>query len=77
MTDVVFPRLSDKQPDAEGVVATWLVDDGAPVSEGDLVGEVMVEKVSGELHAPASGTIHLHVAEEEVTRQGRVIATIT
>ncbi len=77
MTDVVFPRLSDKQPDAEGVVATWLVEDGATVSQGDLVGEVMVEKVSGEVHAPVSGTIHLTVAEEEVTRQGTVIATIT
>lgn len=77
MTDVLFPRLSQEQPDAEGVLATWFVDDGSQVDQGALVGEVMVEKVSGEVHAPASGTIHLKATEDEVVRQGTVIATIT
>lgn len=77
MTDLVFPRLSERDPDAEGIVASWFVDEGAVVSAGQLVGEVMVEKVSSEVHAPDAGTIHLAVAEEEVVRQGTVIATVT
>lgn len=77
MTDVVFPQLSAKDPRAEGVLANWFVDDGAPVTEGQLLGEVMVEKVSGEVVAPASGTVHLAVAPDGLTRQGEVIATIT
>lgn len=76
MTDVVFPALSAKEPEAEGVLANWFVDDGAAVTEGQLLGEVMVDKVSGEVVAPVSGTVHFKVRNEEVTHQGSVIATI-
>ena len=75
MTEVPFPRLSEK-PDAEGVLATWFVADGDPVGEGQLIGEVMVDKVSGEVHATASGRIHILVAEEQVVRQGQAIAQV-
>ena len=77
MTEVLFPRLSDQDPDGEGVLATWFVDDGATVAGDDLIAEVMVGKVSSEVHAPAPGAIHLKVSEDEVVRQGTVIATIT
>ncbi len=76
MKDVRFPRLSEKEPEAEGVMSTWFVDEGASVAAGDLIGEVMVEKVSGEVRAPAGGRIHLTVSEDDVVRQGSVIATI-
>ena len=77
MTEVLFPQLSDEDPDGEGVLATWFVDDGATVADGQLIAEVMVGKVSSEVHAPAAGAIHLNVSEDEVVRQGTVIATIT
>jgi pyruvate/2-oxoglutarate dehydrogenase complex dihydrolipoamide acyltransferase (E2) component len=76
MTEVLFPQLSDEDPDSEGVLATWFVDDGATVADGDLIAEVMVGKVTSEVHAPAPGAIHLTVKEDDVVRQGSVIATI-
>jgi pyruvate/2-oxoglutarate dehydrogenase complex dihydrolipoamide acyltransferase (E2) component len=74
MTDVVFPPVS--KDDAEGVLATWFVGDGEPVSEGDLIAEVAVDKVDMEITAPASGVIHLLAKEGDVRKQGTVIARI-
>jgi hypothetical protein len=36
----------------------------------------MVEKVSGEVLAPAAGQVHLLVAEDQTARQGTVIARV-
>ena len=77
MAEVVFPRLSEREPDAEGVLATWFVSDGDQVASGQLLGEVMVEKVSGEVTAPSSGQVHLLVSEDQIVRQGEVIAQVT
>ena len=76
MTDVRFPQLSKEQPNAEGVLATWFVSDGDQVASGQLLGEVMVEKVSGEVLAPAAGRVRLLVAEDQTARQGIVIARV-
>lgn len=76
MTDVRFPQLSQEQPDAEGVLATWFVGDGDQVASGQLLGEVMVEKVSGEVLAPAAGRVRLLVAEDQTARQNEVIARV-
>jgi len=77
MTEVLFPQLSDQDPDGEGVLATWFVDDAATVAGGELIAEVMVGKVTSEVHAPVPGAIHLKVKEDDVVRQGSVIATIS
>lgn len=76
MADVLFPRLSAREPGAEGVLATWFVADGDRVESGHLLGEVMVEKVSGEVLAPAAGQVRLLAAEDQAVRQGEVIARI-
>lgn len=76
MTEIRFPQLSEEQPDAEGVLATWFVADGDQVAAGQLLGEVMVEKVSGEVLAPAAGRVRLLVAEDRAARQGEVIARV-
>jgi pyruvate/2-oxoglutarate dehydrogenase complex dihydrolipoamide acyltransferase (E2) component len=76
MAEVVFPRLSEQEPDAEGVLATWFVSDGDQVASGQLLAEVMVEKVSGEVLAPAAGRVSLLVAEDQAARQGEVIARV-
>lgn len=75
-SEVTFPRLKQSEPDAEGMLATWLVADGDRVRAGQLLGEVMVDKVSAELTAPVTGTVRLLVGEGEVTRQGQPIARI-
>jgi pyruvate/2-oxoglutarate dehydrogenase complex dihydrolipoamide acyltransferase (E2) component len=76
MAEVVFPRLSENEPDAEGVLATWFVSDGDQVASGQLLAEVMVEKVSGEVLAPTAGRVCLLVAEDQTARQGEVIARV-
>ena len=74
--DVVFPPVSVKEPEAQGVVGTWFVLDGEPVTEGQLIAEVQVDKVSSDLHAPATGHLWHAVSEGEGTQQGAVIAII-
>ena len=76
MADVLFPRLSEEEPTAEGVLAIWFVGDGDQVASGQLLGEVMVEKVSGEVVAPTSGRVRLLVGEDQTARQGDVIAQV-
>ena len=76
MADVLFPRLSEKEPTAEGMLATWFVGDGDQVASGQLLGEVMVDKVTGEVVAPTSGRVRLLVDEDQTARQGDVIAEV-
>ena len=73
---MLFPRLSEQEPTAEGVLATWFVSDGDQVAGGQLLGEVMVEKVSGDVVAPTSGRVRLLVSEDQAARQGEVIAQV-
>lgn len=76
MTDVVFPALSEENPDAEGVLVTWFVSDGSAVAADQLIAEVQVDKVSAEVNAPVAGTVRLLVKEEEAVRQGTPIARV-
>lgn len=76
MTDVPFPEVSQQDPTAEGVLATWFVTDGDRVAEGALIAEVAVDKVDMEVPAPAAGTIHLLVAEGDILKQGTIMARI-
>ncbi|HEY3339167.1 MAG TPA: lipoyl domain-containing protein [Propionicimonas sp.] len=77
MTEVLFPTLSRERPDAEGVVATWFVDDGQVVTTGHLLAEVQVDKVSQEITAPAAGVVHILTVEGDAARQGSAIAEIS
>jgi pyruvate/2-oxoglutarate dehydrogenase complex dihydrolipoamide acyltransferase (E2) component len=77
VADVLFPQLSEDEPAAEGVLATWFVVDGDQVASGQLLAEVMVEKVAGEVIAPASGRVRLLVSEDQAVRQGEVIAQVS
>lgn len=76
MTDVIFPSMSKETPDAEGVLATWFVSEGAAVSADQLLAEVQVDKVSADVLAPAAGVVHLLVDEDSAVRQGTAIARI-
>lgn len=77
MPEVLFPKLSENEPTAEGVLATWFVADGDQVASGQLIAEVMVDKVSAEVTAPAGGRIRLLVSEDQPVRQGEAIAKVT
>lgn len=76
MSSVLFPAVSHKRPDAEGVLSTWFVADGATVDTDQLIAEVQVDKVSVEVAAPCAGVITLLVKEGEPITQGTPIANI-
>ena len=74
--DIPFPMTSSDAPDAEGVVGTWFVLDGESVTEGQLIAEVQLEKVSQDVMAPATGVLRHLVAEGQGVAQGGVIGRI-
>lgn len=76
MTEVLFPELSAKDPDTEGVVATWFVRTGDHVAADQLIAEVQVDKVSAEVPSPAAGTVELLVDEGESVVQSTPIARV-
>lgn len=75
MTDIVVPSgLWDTSDTA--VIGSWLYGDGDAVQAGVAIAEIMVEKSSFEVIAPASGTLSIGTAEESVVRAGEVIGRI-
>ncbi len=62
--------------DSEGFISSWFYADGDDVVEGDLLAEVMNEKVANELYAPASGVLEIVVAAEEPITKGQLVARI-
>jgi pyruvate/2-oxoglutarate dehydrogenase complex dihydrolipoamide acyltransferase (E2) component len=76
MTDVLFPPLSKESPDAEGVLVSWYVDEGAAVTADQLIAEVQVDKVSADVVAPSAGVLHRIVEEETAVHQGDPIGRI-
>ena len=72
---IAFPAIS-KDESAEGVLATWFVRTGEQVRAGQVIAEVMVDKVSMDVEAPIGGTVTLLVEEEAAVPQGTDIARI-
>jgi pyruvate/2-oxoglutarate dehydrogenase complex dihydrolipoamide acyltransferase (E2) component len=74
--EVIFPVMSEEDPTGEGVIGTWFALDGETVTEGQLIAEVQVEKVSADVESPASGVLRHLVPEEGTANQGAVIGRI-
>ena len=72
--DFVLPQLGLSMEEA--TVVAWLVQDGDTVSEGQEVVEVLTDKATTALAAPASGQIRLVAPPEAVVQVGGVLATI-
>lgn len=62
--------------DAEGVIAAWLFADGELVREGAPLAEIMYEKATMELLAPAAGTLSIVAPAETPVRRGQVVARL-
>ena len=73
-TDVLMPVLTE--PGEDGVVTAWMVDEGGPCKQGQLIAEIQVEKVSDEVFAPESGLVTDRVAINEPVPQGQPICRI-
>ncbi len=77
-----MPTIEFKLPDIgegvhEGEIVRWIVPEGAPVQEDEPVVEVMTDKATVEIPAPASGVVSKHLVKEgEVAKVGSVIFVI-
>jgi pyruvate dehydrogenase E2 component (dihydrolipoamide acetyltransferase) len=62
VTKVVMPRLSLTMK--EGTVVQWFKEEGDTVQKGEPLVEVLSEKVTYDVEAPASGVLHKILASE-------------
>ena len=76
MTEVRIPLDLWAEDDKTGSIVVWLYPDGATVKENDLIAEILVEKTTLELYAPAGGTLNINVEPEVVIDKGQLVATI-
>ncbi|MEQ9661886.1 MAG: lipoyl domain-containing protein [Parasphingopyxis sp.] len=64
------------EDEAEAVVSAWLYDDGDNITEGRVICELMVEKVSFDIEAPATGTLKIAAVKETTVGPGDLLAHI-
>ena len=60
----------------EGVIAEWLVDDGAVVTEGQPIYSLESDKSTNEVESPATGKIRIISEVGETYEVGTVLAEI-
>ncbi|PZU48159.1 MAG: biotin attachment protein [Sphingomonas sp.] len=75
-TDVIIPDDLWEEDSETGSTLLWLYDNGTQVVAGQVIAEVLVEKVTLELEAPSSGTLRIRVEPESVVNRGDVVAVI-
>jgi pyruvate/2-oxoglutarate dehydrogenase complex dihydrolipoamide acyltransferase (E2) component len=75
MTDIIIP-IDLWAEDREAVITAWLARDGAEVRDGDLLAEIMVEKVQHEIRAPAAGRLTILRQADDIVRKGDAIGRI-
>lgn len=61
-TLITMPRYGANME--EGTIGAWMVSEGDTVSQGDVLAEIAIEKLSNELESPADGTVLKLLAEE-------------
>ena len=72
--EVLMPQLGWSME--EGTLHSWLVDDGAIVSEGQALYIVETDKAETEIQAPASGVVRFRGTAGEVYPVGTCVAEI-
>jgi pyruvate/2-oxoglutarate dehydrogenase complex dihydrolipoamide acyltransferase (E2) component len=73
-TEVLLPKLGFSMN--EGVLAEWLVEDGATVVEGQMLFALESDKSTNEVESPASGVLKILKESGETYEVGTVLATI-
>lgn len=71
---VLMPQIGMTM--VEAVVDKWLVSSGAAVQKGDVIAEIVTEKLTNNVEAPADGVITLLVDEGDSVECGAEIASI-
>ena len=72
--EIKVPRTTKEEK--TGVLLSWYKNNGDMVQEGEEIAEVMIEKVTIHIKAPASGRLKILVKENEEVAQGQVIGFI-
>ena len=75
MTDICVPADLWEE-DIEGVLLSWLLDEGDEVDAGDAVAEIMVEKIQYEVLSPAEGILKPLKAPDDPVAKGDAIAQL-
>jgi pyruvate/2-oxoglutarate dehydrogenase complex dihydrolipoamide acyltransferase (E2) component len=75
MTPVALPEDAWDGTD-EAAVTNWFFDDGALVSEGDLICEITVVKAALEVRAPTAGRLKILIPADRVIGKGATLAEI-
>lgn len=76
-TKITIPDdLWDSEKTPEGVLVTWLYEDGAAVTAGKKVAEIMVEKTNFDISAPATGILRKAAQPDSVVVPGTFIGEI-
>ena len=73
-TEIIFPKIGFSM--TEGVLAEWIVEDGATVAEGDPLYAIESDKSTNEVESPASGVVTITGVPGETYEVGAVIGTI-
>lgn len=73
-TQILLPKIGFSMN--EGVIAEWLVTDGAQVTEGQSIYALESDKSTNEVESPASGTIRIAAQVGETYEVGAVLGTI-
>lgn len=71
---VLLPKLGFSMN--EGLLAEWMVDDGATVTEGQPIYALESDKSTNEVESPASGRIRIIAAVGETYEVGTLLAEI-
>lgn len=75
MIEVKLPEIGEGV--TEATIVQWNVDTGGPVTKGDVLVEIMTDKVNIEVEAEISGRLVAILAQpDEEVRVGSVIAHI-
>ncbi|MFT7006022.1 MAG: pyruvate/2-oxoglutarate dehydrogenase complex dihydrolipoamide acyltransferase (E2) component [Colwellia sp.] len=77
MTQSIIIPVDLWEEDEEAVLTAWLVDNNSKVSTGQLLAEVMVEKIQYEINSTYDGTISIISEEDDVVSKGSVIAEVS
>jgi len=73
-TQVVLPKLGFSMN--EGLLSEWMVEDGAAVTEGQVIYALESDKSTNEVESPASGTIKILKEVGETYEVGTILAEI-
>ncbi len=73
-TEIILPKIGFSM--SEGVLAEWLVKDGAQVTAGAPLFTLESDKSTTEVEAPASGTLRILKQTGETYPVGTVLGTI-